>query len=433
MWSLALSAAIVLTASPELAGYWEGKVTRGAAESAFEVEFSETDGGLTGRVSFPESGTRDNRLDTVEVTGETVTFGYQSGRNDRTFTGTVDGATLSGTLAIEEHAEDEYTFEVTRIEHERPYAEEDLTYTNGDVSIAATLFIPDGDGPHPAVVMLHGSGDNERDRYRFWADWFARRGVACLIADKRGSGESTGDWMKVGFEALAMDGIRGVELLQQRDDIDAERVGLTGISQAGWIMTLAATLSEDVAFLLVDSSSTTTVEEEGYYDYMIQLGDAGYDEDVKAKALKLLKMDNAVTRTGEGFEDMRAYWSEVKDEEWFKLMRFVPLGVKNRFRDFYRLIIDHDPLPILQELDVPAIWFWGAEDKSVDTARCSKIVREIKDEMDKDWTIHVYPDADHGLRVPPGDDDALPFWVYPDAYLADKEQWLKERVLKDEL
>jgi uncharacterized protein len=413
----------------DLAGHWEGEAVKGNAATRVLLDFSKAGDELTGAVSFPRSGVLELPVTSINVDGNTVRLAYTSRNVERVIEGTVDGDGLTGTFTMEGDAFD-VSFE--RVPFEKPYAEEDIVYSNGDVKIAATLFVPKAAGPHPALVMLHGSGDNERNRYRFLADFYARMGIACLFADKRGCGDSGGDWREVGFEPLAWDGIKGVEWLQQRDDIDPNRIGMTGISQAGWVMTLAASLFDDVKFLVVNSASIESVEEEGYYDYMVALKDQGHAEDVRAKALAILKQNNHVTRTGDGYDELMDMVKAIRGEPWRKDFPFIAMGPESTTRDHYRLIIDHDPVPILEKLDRPILWNFGEDDKSVDTAEGVAELNRIKAEFDKDYTINVYPGANHGLFVEPDPAvDALPFSVYAPGYLDDVRAWLTERVLSE--
>ena len=66
--------------------------------------------------------------------------------------------------------------------------QEEVRFQNGQVTLAGTLYVPSGSGPHPAVIFIHGSGDDSRETYRYYADILARRGIAVLIYDKRGVG-----------------------------------------------------------------------------------------------------------------------------------------------------------------------------------------------------------------------------------------------------
>jgi dienelactone hydrolase len=86
--------------------------------------------------------------------------------------------------------------------------------------------------------------------------------------DKRGVGGSTGDWNMASFDDLAGDVVAAVEYVKTRSDIDPKRIGLLGVSQAGWIMPLAAVRSKDIAFLIsisgagVPPAGTTLVRRE---------------------------------------------------------------------------------------------------------------------------------------------------------------------------
>jgi len=425
---LALVFASTFAASAaDMTGHWEGQAINGSAVTPIAFDFATRDGELTGGVSFSRSGILESPMTTVTLKRNRLRVVFMSRNVARSFDGKVRGDEINGAFTM---GGEKYEASLTRVPQEKPYSEEDVVYHNGDVSIAATLFMPTSEGRHPALVMMHGSGENERYRYRFLADFYARLGIACLFADKRGCGESGGDWRKVGFEPLAWDGIRGVEWLKQREDIDPDRIGMTGISQAGWIMSLAAALSDDVNFLVVNSGANVTVEEEGYFDYIVALKDKGYGEDVLAKAHAILVQDNVVTRTSEGYEKLSEMLAEVKEEPWRKDFRFFATPAKMRANSFYKKIVDFDPVPYMEQNDIPVLWNYGADDKSVKPEDSIAILNRIDEELDKDYTTNVYPHADHGIYVAPDPEkDALPLRVYAPDYIDDVSSWLRKQVL----
>jgi dienelactone hydrolase len=124
-----------------------------------------------------------------------------------------------------------------------PYTRETVTCHNGDVMLAGTLLVPSGNGPHPAVVFVHGSGSETRDASSFLADYLTREGLASLTFDKRGAGASSGDWREADFNDLAKDVLACVEVLKTRRDINRNKIGLAGASQARWVAPLAASRS----------------------------------------------------------------------------------------------------------------------------------------------------------------------------------------------
>lgn len=138
------------------------------------------------------------------------------------------------------------------------FEQEEVAFTSGGAQLAGSLLIPSEPGPHPAVVIVHGAEYGTREVYRLIGSHFARRGVAALIYDKRGTGESTGSFAEATFDDLVGDALAGVRLLSDHAAIDSARVGLMGFSQGGWIIAMAAEQNEDVDFLVPVSPSGST-------------------------------------------------------------------------------------------------------------------------------------------------------------------------------
>src|SRR5262249_19172133 len=113
------------------------------------------------------------------------------------------------------------------------YKEEDVTFQSGGFTLAGTLRLPMTKGSHAAVFLLQGSGDADREAESFYADYFARQGIATLVYDKRGVGRSGGDYRDESFDDFAADALAGVHYLQSRTEIDGKRVGLRGRSHGG--------------------------------------------------------------------------------------------------------------------------------------------------------------------------------------------------------
>src|SRR6267154_2951537 len=132
---------------------------------------------------------------------------------------------------------------VERPTEKRGTSEKAVHFASGDITLAGTLVLPERSQPHPAVVLFHGSGPQKRDL--FTARWFAAEGIAALAYDKRGVGESGGDFRKVPFMELCDDGLGAIKYLKSRKEIDAKRIGVWGLSQGGWLGPLAASRSAD--------------------------------------------------------------------------------------------------------------------------------------------------------------------------------------------
>lgn len=256
---------------------------------------------------------------------------------------------------------------------------ETITFQNGDVTLAGTLDLPVGEGPFPAIVTVHGSPPLTRnDIYNLRiSHFFVQHGYAVLRYDKRGAGESKGEYPDVGthedgeanLNILADDALAGVEYLTNHELIDPNMIGLAGHSQAGWIIPLAASKSPNVAFMIISSGPTSTVGQEIYYS------------DLTAEGTSLQEASDLA----------RDYAG--------------PHGF--------------DPIPSLQELDAPGFWLLGAQDDSIPTPLTVEILDSLVDDHDKDFTYIVYPNKDHGWR------DVDTGQMYP--VLNDALNWLEDK------
>lgn len=146
---------------------------------------------------------------------------------------------------------------------ELPYTAEDVTFDNPDaeaVTLAGTLTLPPGDGPHPALVLMSGSGAQDRDEslapaasikpFALIADALTRAGIAVLRYDDRGVGDSTGDFAAATGEDLAGDASAAIDYLRTRDEINPEQVGLLGHSEGGAMAPYIAARNPGVAFVI---------------------------------------------------------------------------------------------------------------------------------------------------------------------------------------
>src|SRR3954470_19266955 len=231
-------------------------------------------------------------------------------------------------------------------------------FTNGDVRLAFTLDLPAGTPPFPAVVLGHGSGKTTRAQLERMAARFTQLGFAVLRFDKRGVGESTGTYVFVGtkdspevFPQLASDIAAGVRFLRTRPEIDPRRIGLAGMSQAGWILPYAARELGDVAFLVLLLGPVCTVGQEMYYSDMVE-GNS--------------------TR---------------------------PVAEANALMPNYHGPSGYDPTPVLQGLHTPALWVLGLDDRSIPVQLTLRNLERLKAEG-RPFEWRTYDGLDHSLGPP---------------------------------
>jgi dipeptidyl aminopeptidase/acylaminoacyl peptidase len=121
-----------------------------------------------------------------------------------------------------------------------------------ELMLAGMLFVPDGEGPFPAAVIIHGSGTSRRDNgwYLTLTKYLQDKGIVVLLPDKRGSEKSEGDWRTASFEDLATDTVAAVDFLKHQEQVAISEIGVIGMSQGGHFAPVAAAQSGDIAFIV---------------------------------------------------------------------------------------------------------------------------------------------------------------------------------------
>jgi dipeptidyl aminopeptidase/acylaminoacyl peptidase len=276
--------------------------------------------------------------------------------------------------------------------------QEEVTFSNRNVTISGTLVLPQTPPPYPVIVFAAGgTAAGTREMFRLFAEFFALDGVAGLIYDKRGLGRSGGDWLRTGFEDLADDVLAGVRLLKTRRDIDARHIGLMGASQSGWIVALAASKSEDVAFIISQSGSGVGVEEQELYRGEAWLRADGFSESEIQDAMKFIRQRYQCAVTGEGWDALAEVEREASKKRWFAYAGGHH-GKGDQFWDFWRLICTFDPVPALEKVHCPVLAVLGAKDTFVPAEKSARIWQAaLAQAGNNDVTIKVFPGGDHSL------------------------------------
>ena len=274
--------------------------------------------------------------------------------------------------------------------------EEEVSFTNGDTTLSGTLLLPPNEGPHPAVVLIHGSTSNLRSQSRTMADFFALNGVAALIYDKRGSGNSTGNWRKSGFDALADDALAGLELLKSRPDINSHQIGLWGASQGGWIVGLAASRSTDVAFIISVSGPGTTPEAQDAFVIEHRMKAAGFSDADFSGAISLYQLDSHCAQTGSGWNEFEAARRAVQNKPWYN-NDVHPHDPSDQRQ--WQLIWNYDPVPVLHRVHCPVLSIFGELDPLVPVQKSADIWKTALTEAgNHDILIKIFPHADHSIN-----------------------------------
>jgi uncharacterized protein len=313
--------------------------------------------------------------------------------------------------------------------------EESVHFASGNLVLAGTLILPAGRPRYPAVFLFHGSGREGRDLST--ARWFAEQGFAALTYDKRGVGESTGDFQAGPFMDLCDDGLSAVAYLKSRKEIDPRHIGVWGMSQGGWLGPLAASRSADISFVIAVSGPGVSPGEQMLVYYANELRDRGVSEADAREADALRRDVWNYLFTGKGYEKARRELNGAHAKPWFNEVNsqqdqlFDPLPEPSRLDRpdsavlRFRREMTYDPVPALRALRVPALFLFGAQDRLIPVEKSATVIRDVLAQNGHlDYTIQVFDGDDHNLRVTV--DDAR--GAVDPRYLETMREWLLKRV-----
>jgi pimeloyl-ACP methyl ester carboxylesterase len=274
---------------------------------------------------------------------------------------------------------------------------EEVTFHNGDVVLSGTLVVQPRPGRHLAIVRIHGSGP--QTRRNFLDGWYAYHGVSYLSFDKRGTGKSTGDWREAGISELADDVLAAVRLLRQRSDIDPNQIGIEGDSEGGWIAPAVAVRDPRIKFILVHAGPAM--------DYVPELLNE-VEEGSKARGLAGEDLQKALAFSQKATQ-MIADGAGLSDEAWSKLQTFVEPYRKETWFHYVRVPTERGPAQkklylmarirsseLWRQVKIPMLALYGGKDLNVPAAKnVAALTEELKEAGNRDYTIKVFPDANH--------------------------------------
>jgi uncharacterized protein len=248
-----------------------------------------------------------------------------------------------------------------RVEIER---REDVSFTNGDVRLAGMLISPVSGRKHPALILVHASGAEDREYLLPFARFLIRRGFAILGFDKRGVGGSTGDWKQASFDDLAGDVVAAFEYLKTRADIDRSHIGLLGWSQAGWVMPLAAVRAKDIAFLISISGAGVSAAETTIDQLRRELTAQGMPPPRVDDIVGLTRLQYEYARTGRGWDEYAAARARIASRMGAP-PDTIPGTPDHPYFGLIRRLYLYDPAPTLRQLQTPTLALFGELDNNI--------------------------------------------------------------------
>jgi pimeloyl-ACP methyl ester carboxylesterase len=299
-------------------------------------------------------------------------------------------------IALQRPGEDEI------IAKRLPADAREVEFTSEDATLAGMLLIPPTPGPHPAIVLLHGSGPLKRYSFGPYTRFFASLGLAVLIYDKRGTGGSTGTFFpRTAFypEPYLRDAVAAVKFLKTRRDINPRQIGVWGTSEGGMLSTQVAAV-ENVAFAINSSGFVMPLWEQVLYNIEAQLRADGFSAAEVAEAVKFETLAIEVMRTGNNWDDYQVAQAAVLQTKWWSAYFgsskgfSSPEDIRWQWEHVYRF----DPRPALQAVKCPVLGLFGALDTSTPARRAaSNLENGLRAAGNQDVTIRIFEQGNHPL------------------------------------
>ncbi len=396
---LVVFAATVVTAqvacAAGLEGTWSGTWTKAGDPLGVAVTFTKAGEKYAGAFDADALQVSGIPFNEVTLAGTTVHLMLRGDATTTLFDGALDGDTLSGTL-VENQVKG--TFHLARTPTPPALTKRVITFMNGGVKLAGELLLPTTSGRHPAILFLHGSGAEGRWASRYLAQKFARAGFVALIYDKRGVGQSSGDWRQVGFEELADDGVAGIRFLAKQPEVYPSRIGIYGHSQGGTIAPLVAERAGNLAFVIASAASGIDPAECEIYSIDNSIGLADLSAAERTDAERFVREVVDVAYRGKDRSALDAMASAYRERAWY--FNLPPLD-DSYWRVSRRVALYH-PLDHWQHVQARVLLVFGDHDERVPPKRSADaITKTLKQIGNKKVTVKVFPNAAHTFHIVP--------------------------------
>ena len=392
---LLLFVSAVAARADGLAGYWSGTWTKAGDPLPVTVAFEKSGEKYAGAFDSDALQVAGIPFKEVSMTGAKVRFVLAGDATTAIFDGALAGDDLSGTFTEGPAAG---TFRLARTTAPPPLDRRDAAFANGGVKLAGELIVPATSGRHPAILFLHGSGAEGRFASRYLAQRFARAGFVALIYDKRGVGQSTGDWQQSGFEELADDAASGIRFLATQPEVDPKRIGTYGHSQGGTIAPLVASRAQTLGFVIASAAGGLDPAEVEIYSIENSLGVSQLPASERADAQRFVREIVEVAYKGKSRAGLDAMATEFKNRSWY----FDPPPLGHSYWAISRKIAGFRPLDYWRRVRAPILLLFGAHDERVPPVKSADaIIAALKASGNTKVTLKVFPDADHTFRIVP--------------------------------
>ena len=409
-------------AEDRVAGHWEGQIDIPGQPLTVKIDLTINASDWSGTIDIPTQGAKGLLLSDILVAEEDgvvrIKFSIRGVPGNPTFDGKLQDSAISGTFS---QGVATFGFRLSREimsgpkrpqepKPPFPYKIEEVTFQNGAVNLAGTLTLPQGDGPFPAVLLISGSGLQDRDETLvghkpFWvlADYLSRAGIAVLRVDDPGVGKSTPHPKPPTTADFATDVEAGVAFLKQDDRIG--HIGLIGHSEGGIIAAIVASRSNDVGFVVLMASPGVLGTELLRKQNERIFNAAGIAGERKQNLLTLLDRLFTILTSEDMTEDEQRQGVDEIVRKQLEINGVPPAQqdeaqvralVEQSLTPWMRYFLTFDPRPALEKIRVPVLALNGEMDVQVDAEQnLTAIAAALNKGSNRNVTVHRLPEHNH--------------------------------------
>lgn len=287
-----------------------------------------------------------------------------------------------------------------------PYRSEDINYKNSrdNIELSGTLTLPKGPGPYPAVVLISGSGPQDRNSeivghkpFLVIADHLTRKSIAVLRYDERGVKESQGDYWKATSKDLATDVQAAINYLTSRKEIDQNKIGLIGHSEGGLIAPIVAEDSKEVDFIILLAGQGLPGDKNLLLQKRVLEERSGEDVSTVKQGQKIFSEAYTIIRKLEGEElelELKKYFEQQLTDQLNENQ--IQTLVQQLTTPLMKFYLRYDPAPVLQKTSIPVLALFGENDFQVPPKENSEIVIESFEKAENsDVKVIVFEKLNH--------------------------------------
>lgn len=414
-----------LSAQNNFLGNWNGQINIANKNISFQIEIKHTDR-LEGKLSIPEQSAFDLKLDSLKINSSKISFSILPSPQTVRFSGSlIKGDSIKGSFT---QSGFDGSFFLKRAKFNpventldslaSSFVSKKVIFFNDKIKLAGTLTLPDTVGKFPAIVLLTGSGAQNRDEnifgfkiFKIIADNLTNNGYAVLRFDDRGiGGSSTGETIATTAD-YAEDALSAIQFLKTQKNIDTKKIGLLGHSEGGLASIIAGSASDDVSFIILMAGPSVNGGDLVLCQMKTLLKSQGISKGIIDKKIKLEKRIISTIQNNKNLNNLKDNLFNAALDE----VKLLPEKIRKNIKSdsayaeqitesqlhslsnpWIKFFFTYDPTNAIESLNCPILILFGGKDMQVPVKLNKKpFETALKNADNHNYKIVIFPNANH--------------------------------------